>query len=116
MMQARKKGEVQWYRPDRDAVNGFNVWLRQTIVELDKDTPEVDKEVLAAFAADLARLSADCAGCQITEEQLHARFKFFASEQQALFASRFMEIMFCNYRKWCAEMAADSKPAEMQVP
>lgn len=124
MMQARVKGETQWYRPDRDAVNSFNIWLRQAITEVSKDVPESEVQALYDFAGELGKLSADCAAGSLSEEQLRERLRWLMMEASGTqlgyvscrreIAVKFLSVMFCNYLKWCKEIMPDSKPAELK--
>ena len=76
MLQARIKGQSEWYRPERDIANSFPAWIRKALDQLQLDGLTEEQQVdLNRVAKGMGMITRACIEGRATEEDIKKYFE-----------------------------------------
>ena len=118
MLQARIRGEKQWYRPDRDLLNAFKPLMLKTLSEFGPDAfgegkiPQEEYEKYVEIGGELAKLLNGVAARTLTPKGIGDELDALIAKRPYVMASimrQFFVQTLVMYNQWVLETVPETE-------
>lgn len=127
MLQARMRGEKQWYRPDRDLLNALKPLMIKTLEKFSREElaktrsssiPESEYDRYVAAAGEVAKLFNHIADRNITEKELSDELDALTVKYPYVMAAivrQFFVQTLLSYNRWVLETVPETEDGKIDV-